>query len=122
MSKIGIIIDPHVTDRHRCRVDNFLETVLKKLDYVASKNDYVIICGDLFHTNTNSHLVFNKVYKLLMKHKGKFITIPGNHDLLHNNLRCHIRAYYLDDVHFFRHNQISEKAKLHHNRLNLLYM
>ena len=86
MSKIGILIDPHITDRHRCRVDNFLETVLKKLDYVASKNDYVIICGDLFHTNTNSHLVFNKVYKLLMKHKGKFITIPGNHDLLHNNL------------------------------------
>ena len=86
MSKIGIIIDPHVTDRHRCRSDNFLEVVLNKLDYVASNNDYVIICGDLFHTNTNSHLIFNKVYKLLMKHQGKFYAIPGNHDLLHNNL------------------------------------
>ena len=86
MSKIGIIIDPHITDRHRCRSDNFLEVALGKLDYVASNNDYVIICGDLFHTNTNSHLIFNKVYKLLMKHQGKFYAIPGNHDLLHNNL------------------------------------
>ena len=86
MSKIGIIIDPQVTDRHRCRSDNFLEVALAKLDYVASNNDYVVICGDLFHTNTNSHLIFNKVYKLLMKHQGKFYAIPGNHDLLHNNL------------------------------------
>lgn len=86
MSKIGIIIDPHVTDRHRCRSDNFLEVALAKLDYVASNNDYVVICGDLFHTNTNSHLIFNKVYKLLMKYQGKFYAIPGNHDLLHNNL------------------------------------
>ena len=86
MSKIGILIDPHITDRHRCRKDNFLETALSKLDYVASNNDFVIICGDLFHTNTNSHLIFNKVYKLLMKHRGKFFAIPGNHDLLHNNI------------------------------------
>ena len=86
MSKIGILIDPHITDRHRCRQDNFLEVALQKLDFIASNNDYVIICGDLFHTNTNSHLIFNKVYKLLMKHKGKFFAIPGNHDLLHNNL------------------------------------
>ena len=86
MSKIGIVIDPHITDRHRCRCDNFLDTALKKLDFVASKNDYVIICGDLFHTNTNSHLIFNRVYSLLMKHRGKFFAIPGNHDLLHNNI------------------------------------
>ena len=86
MSKIGILIDPHITDRHRCRCDNFLETALNKLDYVASNNDYVIICGDLFHTNTNSHLIFNRVYKLFTKHMGKFFAIPGNHDLLHNNI------------------------------------
>ena len=86
MTKIGIFIDPHITDRHRCRCDNFLETALKKIDFIASNNDYVIICGDLFHTNTNSHLIFNKVYKLLMKHHGKFFAIPGNHDLLHNNV------------------------------------
>lgn len=87
MSKVGIFIDPHITDRHRCRRDNFLEASLKKIDFIASNNDYVIICGDLFHTNTNSHLIFNKVYKLFMKHKGKFFAIPGNHDLLHNNIK-----------------------------------
>lgn len=86
MSKIGILIDPHIMDRCRCRSDNFLETALNKIDYIASNNDYVIICGDLFHTNTNSHLIFNKVYRLFMKHKGKFFAIPGNHDLLHNNI------------------------------------
>ena len=86
MSKIGIVIDPHITDRHRCRQDNFLEVVLEKLNYVASNCDYVIICGDLFHTNSNSNYIFYRTYKLLTKHKGKFFAIPGNHDLLHNNL------------------------------------
>ena len=86
MGKIGIFIDPHITDRHRCRQDNFLETVLGKIDYVASNNNYVVICGDLFHTNSNSNYIFYRLYKLLTKHKGKFYTIPGNHDLLHNNL------------------------------------
>ena len=91
MSKIGIFIDPHVTDRHRCRQDNFLETVLTKMDYVASNNDFVVIPGDLFHTNSNSNYIFYRVYKLLMKHRGKFYAIPGNHDLLHNNLEY---SYY----------------------------
>lgn len=86
MSKIGILIDPHVTDRHRCRQDNFLETAINKLDYIAKNNDYVIICGDIFHTNSNSNYIFYRMYKLFTKHKGKFYAIPGNHDLLHNNL------------------------------------
>lgn len=86
MSKIGILIDPHITDRHRCRQDNFLEAVINKLDHIAKNNDYVIICGDTFHTNSNNNFIFYQVYKLFSKHKGKFIAIPGNHDLLHNNL------------------------------------
>lgn len=86
MSKIGICIDPHITDRHRCRQDNFLEAVLSKLNYIAENNDYVIIVGDLFHTSSNPTYIFYKVYELLSKHKGKFIAMPGNHDLLHNNL------------------------------------
>lgn len=85
MSKIGICIDPHITDRHRCRQDNFLEAVLKKLDFIASNNDYVLIPGDFFHTCSNSNYIFYRVYKLMMKYKGKFIGFPGNHDLLHNN-------------------------------------
>jgi DNA repair exonuclease SbcCD nuclease subunit len=86
MSKIGICADPHITDRHRCRQDNFLETVIKKLDYIAANNDFVLILGDLFHTCSNSNYIFYRIYKLMTKHKGKFIAIPGNHDLLHNNL------------------------------------
>lgn len=86
MSKIGICIDPHITDRHRCRQDNFMETVIKKLDFIASNNDYVLIPGDFFHTCSNSNYIFYRVYKLMMKHKGKFIGFPGNHDLLHNNI------------------------------------
>ena len=85
MAKIGICIDPHITDRHRCRQDNFMEAVLKKLDFIASNNDYVIIPGDFFHTCSNSNYTFYRVYKLMMRHKGKFIGFPGNHDLLHNN-------------------------------------
>ena len=86
MSKIGICIDPHITDRHRCRKDNFLDAVLNKLDFIAKNNDYVVIPGDLFHTSSNTNFIFYKVYKLFDKHKGKFIVTPGNHDLLHNNL------------------------------------
>ena len=86
MSKIGICIDPHITDRHRCRKDNFLDAVLNKLDFIAKNNDYVVIPGDLFHTSSNTNFIFYKVYKLFNKHKGKFIVTPGNHDLLHNNL------------------------------------
>lgn len=129
MSKVGILIDPHVTDRHRCRKDNFLETALSKIDYVASNNDYVIICGDLFHTNTNSHLIFNKVYKLFMKHKGKFFAIPGNHDLLHNNigmlekttigsmaltgaLRLEFTNFKIDDVTFQVSHVIKDLSKI----------
>lgn len=86
MSKIGICIDPHITDRHRCRQDNFLEVALNKLEYIAKNNDFVIIVGDLFHTSSNPTYIFYKVYELLYKYKGKFIAMPGNHDLLHNNL------------------------------------
>lgn len=86
VSKVGVIIDPHITDRHRCRRDNFLEATIEKLDYVAKNNDYVIICGDLFHTNSNSNYIFYKMYKFFMKYEGKFYCIAGNHDLLHNNI------------------------------------
>ena len=48
--KIGIINDVHLSERSaRCRKDNFLETALNKLEYVAQNNDYIICTGDLFH-------------------------------------------------------------------------
>src|SRR5574344_719180 len=87
MSKIGIVGDVHLVERnHRCRRDNFLETALSKLKYIAENNDYVIILGDLFHLNSNSNYLFNVVYKFLSKYPNKFYCIPGNHDIFHGNL------------------------------------
>ena len=44
MIKIGVVVDPHLVERAcRCRKDNFFETALGKLDYIASENDYVLI-------------------------------------------------------------------------------
>lgn len=87
MYKIGIVIDPHAMERAcRCRKDNYFETVLNKLEYVAQSNDYVIIAGDLFHIHNNSTLFFNTVHTLFNKYKGKFHAIPGNHDIFNRNL------------------------------------
>ena len=84
--KVAIVGDVHLTERNpRVRVDNFLETALKKLDYIASENDKVIILGDLFHTYANSDFFFYQVYSLMKKHDGKFFTILGNHDLFHRS-------------------------------------
>lgn len=86
--KIAIVGDVHLAERNpRCRKDNFLNSILKKLDYIAKDNDKVIILGDLFHVHTNSTQLFNLLFKFFsIKHKNKFICIPGNHDLFHNNL------------------------------------
>lgn len=85
--KIGICIDPHISERSpRARKDNFLETVLGKLEYIAENNDYVVIAGDLFHIHNNSTLLFNTVFTLFNKYKGKFHAIPGNHDVFNRNL------------------------------------
>lgn len=85
--KIGITTDVHLSERAaRCRRDNFLETALTKLEYIAQNNDYVIICGDLFHIHNNSTLLFNTLYAFFSKYKGKFHVIPGNHDIFNRNL------------------------------------
>jgi len=106
--KIGIINDVHLSERSaRCRKDNFLETALGKLDYVAKNNDFVICTGDLFHIHNNSTLFFNTVFSLFNKHKGKFHSILGNHDTFNRNVnaldRCTIGSLYYTgvlDLHF----------------------
>lgn len=85
--KIAIVNDVHLVERnHSCRRDNYLETALAKLDYIASNNDYVIILGDLVHNAANSTYFLYCVYTLFMKHKGKFIGIFGNHDIFNRNM------------------------------------
>lgn len=85
---IAIVGDVHLSERNpRCRKDNFLQSVLNKLDKIAQDNDKVIILGDLFHIHTNSTQLFNTLFKFFnIRHHNKFICIPGNHDLFHNNL------------------------------------
>lgn len=87
MTKIGILIDPHLVERSaRCRKDSYLETALGKLEYVIKNNDYVIIAGDLMHIHNNSTLFFNTLFTLFNKYKGKVHAIPGNHDVFSRNL------------------------------------
>lgn len=84
--KVAVLCDSHIMERApRCRKDNYLEAVLRKLDYVAKNNDKVIVAGDLFHIYSNSNYLFNKVYYLFSQYKNKFIIVPGNHDIFHDN-------------------------------------
>lgn len=80
---IGIILDPHLTDKSpRARKDDYLETSLRKLEYVFEKNEKSIIVGDLFNNPSNSTYLFNRVYSLFNKYRGKIILAPpGNHDI-----------------------------------------
>lgn len=103
ITKIAVAIDVHLVERNcRCRRDNFLETALAKLEYLAQNNDYVIIAGDLFHIHNNSTWFFNVVYTLFKKYRGKFIAIPGNHDVFHRNLaaldKTTLGSLYFTDV------------------------
>lgn len=103
MIKIAVVVDPHLVERNpRCRKGNFLEDAIKKLEYLAENNDYVLILGDLFHICSNSTWFFNVVYTLFKKYKGKFVAIPGNHDVFHRNLaaldKTTLGSLYYTDV------------------------
>ena len=85
--RIAIVGDVHLMEKPpRHRKDNFLTAALDKLEYIASMNDKVIILGDLFHTSNNSSYLFNRVFASLNKFPNKFLAIPGNHDIFHNNM------------------------------------
>ena len=86
-TKIAIVNDVHIAERNPpCRKDNFMETAVNKLDYIATNNDYVILAGDLFHVASNSLNVLYVMYTLMMKHRGKCIGIYGNHDIFNRNM------------------------------------
>lgn len=79
---VGIVGDVHLNNTFRCRKDDYLQSALDKLAYVASKVDKVIILGDLFHKFANDTLFFNTVYKFFSRpeYEGVFCSILGNHD------------------------------------------
>ena len=83
--KIAIVGDTHITEYIRERQDNYLNAVISKLEYIAENNDKVIILGDLFDRPTNSDYLFYRVYSLMKRHEGKFISILGNHDIIKHN-------------------------------------
>ena len=85
--KIAIVGDPHISTGFRARVDDYLRTVLNKIEYIASENDAVIFLGDVFDTSAMPTYVFNTTYKALNKFKGKLHTILGNHDMFHRNVK-----------------------------------
>ena len=83
--KIAIVGDTHITEYIREREDNYLNAVLLKLEYIATHNDKVIVLGDLFDRPTNSDYLFYRVYSLMKRYEGKFISILGNHDIIKHN-------------------------------------
>ena len=84
--KIGIVGDPHIEEQCRERTDNYLSTAIRKLDYIAKDgNDKVILLGDVFCRPENSDYLFNVVYKFFARHKGKFCTLVGNHDIINHD-------------------------------------
>ena len=100
--KIAIVGDPHISTGFRARVDEYLRTVLRKIEQIAEENDKVIFLGDLFDASSMSTYVFNTVYKLFKEYPNKLHTILGNHDMFHRNLsslnRTTIGSLQLTDV------------------------
>lgn len=100
--KIAIVGDPHISTGFRARVDDYLKTVLGKIEQIAEENDKVIFLGDVFDASSMSIFVFNTVYKVFKEYPQKFHTILGNHDLFHRNLkslnRTTIGSLQLTDV------------------------
>lgn len=79
--------DPHVcTFRPGTRLDdNFLETVLDKLDqavaYAKTYNLYMVILGDLFHDDQDHNpLMLTRLIQIFNKLPHPPLTIVGNHE------------------------------------------
>lgn len=83
--------DTHISGRNpRSRKDNFLDTVLDKInqinDIAKSKNcDFVLFGGDLFDNPSVSNAVAGRTARTL-RNFNKIIGIAGNHDLFGNNI------------------------------------
>ena len=80
--KIAIIGDIHIRERNfPVRKDDYLSSILDKLEYVLDRYEKVICLGDMFEDYKNSDYIFYRVSTLLNKYPKKFITIFGNHDI-----------------------------------------
>lgn len=88
--KVSIVGDVHIMERSpRYRKDDYLNSILSKLDYIFDNSDIVLFLGDLFDNPTISYKAFHRFVSLLKHHyvNGKqFYSIVGNHDIQNYNL------------------------------------
>lgn len=85
-----LVSDLHIrSDNPSCRTDNFVETQIKKLQWLKGlQNKFknqppIIIAGDIFHKAKPNPLAIS----IALEHLPEYcIVIPGNHDLPYHNL------------------------------------
>lgn len=83
--KVAFVGDIHCSDSGpRSRVDNYLETVMRKIIQVARENNKIVFLGDFLEKkvlSTENYVVFIKFFKKMQERGREFYLIPGNHDL-----------------------------------------
>lgn len=88
--KVSIVGDVHILERSpRYRKDDYLNSILNKLEYVFQNSDIILFLGDLFDHPTISYKAFHRFVSLLKTYyvQGKqFYSIVGNHDIQNYNL------------------------------------
>lgn len=92
MNKFLVSSDWHLrSDRPRCRVDDWHETQVRKLEWLVELiNSYkvpMLVAGDLLDSGTNTQYLENLVISILKKAEYPIITIPGNHDLPYHSMK-----------------------------------
>lgn len=85
MYEIVIVGDVHICMDVPSRLDNYLDSVLAKIDEISNKAKNVIFLGDLFNQPVVPYNCYSKVWNLLSYHSStrgvKYYSIIGNHDI-----------------------------------------
>ncbi len=80
--KVAVVGDIHLRlENPRCRIDNYLDSLLNKIENILQNCDIFICLGDLFDKPSVGDECLNKFLSLLAKYDKPFYTIWGNHDL-----------------------------------------
>lgn len=92
MNKFLVSSDWHLrSDRPRCRVDDWHETQVRKLEWLVELiNSYkvpMLVAGDLLDSGSNTQYLENIVISILKKAEYPIIAIPGNHDLPYHSMK-----------------------------------
>lgn len=88
--KIAVVGDQHITGSNpRCRKDNYLDSILNKIEQILATNDIFIGLGDLFDSASIDEEALNRFLRMVLFYKElgkKFYVIHGNHDLFKHNM------------------------------------